>query len=41
VFKNLNRNIIEHQHLALTEVDYDLNYMMFSYIGWKEIYNLY
>jgi len=33
--------IIEHQHLALTEVGRDLNYLMFSYIGRKEIYYCY
>jgi len=32
---NLNRNIIEHQHLILTEVGRDLTYVMFSYIGKK------
>jgi len=28
VFKILNINIIEHQHLALTEVGSDLNYLI-------------
>jgi len=30
-------HIIEHQHLALTEVGRDLNYLMFSYISRKFI----
>jgi len=32
---NLNRNIIEHQHLTLTKIGRDLNYLMFSYIRKK------
>jgi len=32
---NLNRNIIENQHLTLSEIDRDLNYLMFLYIRKK------
>jgi len=37
VFKFKIEMLIEHQHLALTEVGRDLNYLMFSYIGRKFI----
>jgi len=29
---NLNRNIIEHQHLTLTKVDRDLNYLIIQIV---------